>query len=55
MKKYLNLVAALIASFRPKSQLPIIDTYGQSLLTHEQQQALIEWLSASFDGRWVLQ
>jgi hypothetical protein len=46
MKKYLNLVSALIASFRPKSKIPIIDSYGQSILTQEQQQALMEWLFA---------
>ena len=50
MKKYLNLVTALIASFRPKSKVPVIDTYGQSTLTHEQQQALMEWLFASLMG-----
>ncbi|WP_377481983.1 MAG: hypothetical protein P2A85_29555 (plasmid) [Microcoleus anatoxicus] len=47
MKKYLNLASALIASLKPKSQLPVIDTDGQSSLTHEQQQALMEWLFAS--------
>jgi len=46
MKKYLNLVTALIASFRPKSPIPIIDSYGQSILTQEQQQARMEWLFA---------
>ncbi|MEG3839045.1 hypothetical protein [Microcoleus sp. herbarium14] len=50
MKKYLNLATALIASLKPKSQLPEIDTYGQSALTDEQQQALIEWLFASLIG-----
>jgi hypothetical protein len=50
MKKYLNLVTALITSFRPKSKIPIIDTYGESTLTHEQQQALMEWLFASLMG-----
>ncbi len=55
MKKYLNLVTALIASFRPKSQLPVIETYGQSTLNQEQQQALMEWLFARKDGRRVLQ
>ena len=47
MKKYLNLATALIASLKPKSQLPEIDSYGQSTLTDEQQQALMEWLFAS--------
>lgn len=47
MKKYLNLATALIASLKPKSQSPAIDTYGQSTLTDEQQQALMEWLFAS--------
>jgi len=46
MKKYLNLVTALIASFRPKSKIPTIDSCGQSILTQEQQQALMEWLFA---------
>jgi hypothetical protein len=50
MKKYINLVTALIASFRPKSQLPVIDTYGQSTLNQEQQQAFMEWLFASLMG-----
>jgi hypothetical protein len=42
MKKYLNLFTALIASLKPQSELPIIDSYGQSPLTQEQQQALME-------------
>ena len=46
MKKYLNLVTAVIASFRPKSKIPTIDSYGQSTLNQEQQQALMEWLFA---------
>ncbi|MEG3939843.1 hypothetical protein QT995_16995 [Microcoleus sp. S36b_A3] len=50
MKKYLNLASALIASLKPKSQLPAIDTYGQPALTDEQQQALMEWLFASLMG-----
>lgn len=50
MKKYLNLATALIASLKPKSQSPAIDTYGQSPLTQEQQQALMEWLFASLMG-----
>jgi hypothetical protein len=37
MKKYINLITALIASFRPKSKIPVIDTYGQSMLNQEQQ------------------
>ncbi len=50
MKKYLNLATALIASLKPKSQSPAIDTYGQSALTNEQQQAFMEWLFASLMG-----
>lgn len=50
MKKYLNLASALIASFQPKSPLPEIDSYGQSTLTDEQQQALMESLFASLMG-----
>ena len=50
MKKYLNIATALIASLKPKSPLPEIDTYGQSSLTHEQQQVLMEWLFASLMG-----
>ena len=50
MKKYLNLATALIASLKPKSKIPIIDTYGESSLTHEQQQVLMEWLFASLMG-----
>jgi hypothetical protein len=50
MKKYLNLASALIASLKPKSQLPEIDSYGQSALTQEQQQILMEWLFASLMG-----
>jgi len=46
MKKYLNLFSALIASFRPKSKIPIIDSYGQSTLNQNEQQALMEWLFA---------
>ncbi|MEG4587265.1 hypothetical protein QUA54_18895 [Microcoleus sp. MOSTC5] len=50
MKKYFNLASALIASLKPKSQSPAIDSYGQSPLTQEQQQALMEWLFASLMG-----
>jgi len=50
MKKYLNLFTALIASLQPESELPIIDSYGQSTLTQEQQQDLMEWLFASLMG-----
>ena len=50
MKKYLNLVTGLIASLRPKSKISTIDSYGQSTLTQEQQQALMEWLFASLIG-----
>jgi hypothetical protein len=42
MKKYINLATALIASFRPKSKIPIINSYGQSTLNQEQQQDLME-------------
>jgi hypothetical protein len=47
MKKYINLITAIIASFRPKSKIPIIDAYGQSALNQDEQQALMEWLFAS--------
>ncbi|MEG4911507.1 hypothetical protein QUB17_29040 [Microcoleus sp. B5-C4] len=47
MKKYLNLATALIASLKPKSKIPIIDTYGESTLNQDEQQALMEWLFAS--------
>jgi len=47
MKKYLNLATALIASLKPKSKIPTIDTYGQSTLNQDEQQALMEWLFAS--------
>ena len=50
MKKYLNLFSAIIASFRPKSKIPIIDSYGQSMLNQDEQQALMEWLFASLIG-----
>jgi hypothetical protein len=50
MKKYLNLATALIASLKPKSQSPEIDTCGQPALTPEQQQTLMEWLFASLMG-----
>jgi len=50
MKKYLHLFTALIASLQPKSGLPIIDTYGQSTFTQDQQQDLMEWLFASLIG-----
>ena len=50
MKKYLNLATALIASVKPKSKIPTIDSCGQSILTQEQQQALMEWLFASLMG-----
>jgi hypothetical protein len=42
MKKYLNLVIALIASFRSKSKIPTIDSYGQSTLSQDEQQVLME-------------
>lgn len=47
MKKYLNLATALLSSLKPKSQQLKIDSYGQTTLTYEQQQALMEWLFAS--------
>jgi len=47
MKKYLNLATALIASLKPKSKIPVIDTYGQSTLNQDEQQPLMEWLFAS--------
>jgi hypothetical protein len=50
MKKYLNLVTTLIASLKPKSKIPIIDSYGQSSLNQDEQQALMEWLFASLMG-----
>jgi hypothetical protein len=50
MKKYLNLASALIASFKPKSKIPTIDTCGQSALNQDEQQALMEWLFASLMG-----
>ncbi|MEG5043544.1 hypothetical protein [Microcoleus sp. B4-C1] len=50
MKKYINLVTALIASLKPKSKTPIIDTYGESTLNQDEQQALMEWLFASLMG-----
>ena len=50
MKKYLNLATALIASLKPKSKIPVIDTYGQSALNQDEQQPLMEWLFASLMG-----
>ncbi|MEG4857134.1 hypothetical protein QUB75_04535 [Microcoleus sp. K1-B6] len=50
MKKYINLATALIASLKPKSKTPIIDTYGESTLNQDEQQALMEWLFASLMG-----
>jgi hypothetical protein len=50
MKKYLNFFTAILASLKPKSKLPIIDSYGQSTFTQEQQQDLMEWLFASLMG-----
>jgi hypothetical protein len=50
MKKYLNLATALIASLKPKSKIPVIDTYSQSTLNQDEQQALMEWLFASLMG-----
>ncbi|MEG4242945.1 MULTISPECIES: hypothetical protein [unclassified Microcoleus] len=50
MEKYINLATALFASFRPKSKIPIIDTYGESMLNQDEQQALMEWLFASLMG-----
>jgi len=51
MEKYLNLFTALIGSFQPKSELPIIDSYSQSTFTQDQQQYLMEWLLPVW---WVL-
>jgi len=50
MKKYLNLLTAILASLKPKSKLPIIDCYGQSTLNQDEQQALMEWLFACLMG-----
>ncbi|MEG4248760.1 hypothetical protein [Microcoleus sp. Pol10D4] len=50
MKKYINLATALIASLKPKSKIPIIDSYGESMLTQDEQQALMEWLFGSLMG-----
>jgi hypothetical protein len=50
MKKYLNLATALIASLKPQSKIPTIDTYGQSALNQDEQQALMEWLFACLMG-----
>ncbi|MEG4010230.1 hypothetical protein QUA41_29785 [Microcoleus sp. Pol11C1] len=50
MKKYLNIFTAILASLKPKSKIPVIDTYGESILTHEQQQAQMESLFASLMG-----
>jgi hypothetical protein len=50
MKKYLNLATALIASLKPKSQIPVIATYGQSTLNQDEQQPLMEWLFACLMG-----
>jgi hypothetical protein len=50
MKKYLSLATALIASLKPKSKIPTIDTYGQSTLNQDEQQALMEWLFACLMG-----
>jgi hypothetical protein len=50
MKKYINLVTAILASLKPKSKIPIIDTYGESTLTQDEQQVLMEWLFASLMG-----
>ena len=52
--EYLNLASTLIASLKPKSKIPIIDTYGESTLNQDEQQALMEWFFARKDGRWVL-
>jgi hypothetical protein len=50
MKRYLNLASALVASLKPKSTQPEIDTYGISQLADEQQQDLITWLFCSLLG-----
>ncbi|MEG4286290.1 hypothetical protein QUB68_24480 [Microcoleus sp. A006_D1] len=50
--KYLNLASAFLASFKPKpqSQQPGIDSYGQTKLTKEAEQELMEWLFSSLMG-----
>jgi hypothetical protein len=55
MKKYLNLARALVASLKPKSDRPEIDTYGISKLADEQQQEeLMTWLFASlFEVKYI--
>ncbi|MEG4218773.1 hypothetical protein QUA27_25850 [Microcoleus sp. Pol14C6] len=50
MKKYINLATAILASLKPKSKIRVIDTYGQSTLNQDEQQALMEWLFASLMG-----
>ena len=50
MKKYINLATALIASLKPKSQQPAIDSYGLPALSGPEEQALMEWLFASLMG-----
>lgn len=50
MKKYINLATAILGSFKPKSKIPAIDTYGQSTLNQDEQQALMEWLFGSLMG-----
>jgi hypothetical protein len=54
MKKYLNLARAIVASLKPKSDRPEIDTYGEPTLTYEQQEELMTWLFASlFEVKYV--
>ena len=50
--KYLNLASAFLASLKPKpqSQQPGIDSYGQTTLTKEAEQELMEWLFSSLMG-----
>lgn len=52
MKKYLNLTSAILASLKPKpqSQQPGIDSYGQTALSPQEEQAFMEWLFASLMG-----
>lgn len=49
MKKYLNLTNAILSSLKPKpqSQQPGIDSYGQTALSAQEEQAFMEWLFGS--------
>ncbi|MCC3600093.1 MULTISPECIES: hypothetical protein [unclassified Microcoleus] len=50
--KHLNLASAILASLKPKpqSQQPGIDSYGQTALSPQEEQAFMEWLFASLMG-----